>query len=126
MGFISLLAVCGTVIIVVNRICNIYPKSTTADQTLSLVRYIRDYYLTKILTNQTKMSESLDALNAKVDALQASLDSVQEAVKSTITALQSQIDELNGKLATGATAEEIQAVIAKLDSTKTDLEGTLS
>jgi peptidoglycan hydrolase CwlO-like protein len=53
------------------------------------------------------------------------LDSVQEAIKSTIDSLNAQIADLQGQLASGATAEQIAEVAAKLDATKTDLEGTL-
>lgn len=78
-----------------------------------------------ILKNQKTIMSAIDDLNAKVDELQASLDAEQEAIKAAIDALTQQVADLTALLETGATAEQIQGVITKIEAIKTDLEGTV-
>lgn len=78
-----------------------------------------------ILKNQKTIMALIDDLNTKVDELQSALDAEQEAIKAAIEALNAQVAELTALLSTGATAEQIQGVITKIEAIKTDLEGTV-
>lgn len=76
---------------------------------------------------------NLQELSAKVDELQLSLDSEQQQVadllaakESAITSLTETVTALQLLVADGGTAEERQAVLDKLNATKTDLEGTVA
>ena len=62
-------------------------------------------------------------LSAKVDELQSTIDTEQEQIAAAIAKLQETIDELS---ANQNDPEAINAVIAKLESAKTDLEGTVT
>lgn len=65
-------------------------------------------------------------LTAKVDQLQISLDNEQQQIAEAINGLQATIDSLNQMIIDGGTEAERQALSDKLDSIKTDLEGTIA
>lgn len=76
---------------------------------------------------------TLQELSAKVDELQLSLDNEQQQVadllaakEAAITSLTETVTALQLLVADGGTAEERQAVLDKLNATKTDLEGTVA
>lgn len=69
---------------------------------------------------------TLAELSAKADELQAALDAEQEQIAAAITGLNDTITTLTSQVSEGGTAEERQAVIDKLTTIKTDLEGTVA
>jgi septal ring factor EnvC (AmiA/AmiB activator) len=71
-----------------------------------------------------QIMSAISDLNDKVDALQVSLDAKQAQIAAAIAAFEQTIADLTAQLSTGATAEQIQDVITKLDAAKTDLEST--
>lgn len=75
--------------------------------------------------NQERIMSKLDELKAAADALQASLDAEQEQMLAALASLQATIDTLNAQLADGATPEQLQEIIDKLNATKSDLEATI-
>lgn len=69
---------------------------------------------------------TIDQLNAKVDSLQTQLDEKQTAIADAIIALKQQIQDLQDIIANGggATPEQLDAVITKLDAISEDLGAT--
>ena len=84
--------------------------------------------LKKIITQNTNTMATIAQLTEKVDALQTSLDAEQSEIQAAIDALNTTVQELRDQVAnnSGGTVEERQALADKLDSIKTDLEGTIS
>ena len=68
---------------------------------------------------------TIQELSALVDSLQSALDNEQAQISKAIDDLKAVIVELEGKLASAATPEEIQAVADKVSSVISDLEGTI-
>lgn len=69
---------------------------------------------------------TLQELNDKVDELQTALDAEQQQVADAIAALNGTITDLQALVAAGGTEEERQAILDKITSIKTDLEGTVA
>jgi uncharacterized coiled-coil protein SlyX len=66
----------------------------------------------------------IEELSQKVDELQVVVDSKQEQVALAISALEATIASLNALLSEGATPEQLQAVIEKVEVVKADVEST--
>lgn len=69
---------------------------------------------------------TLAELNAKVDELQTALDAEQQQIADAIAALNTTIADLEALVAAGGTEAERQAILDKLSTIKTDLEGTVA
>ena len=70
------------------------------------------------------MSEKLDALNAKVDELQVTVDAVQAKIEARLLADAAIIADLQSQIANGATPEQLQAVVDKIEAANVDLAAT--
>lgn len=81
--------------------------------------------LKQILLTQKTILMNIEELTAKVDALQTSLDAVQAQIAESSEALNQTISDLTAIVSDGGTEEQRQALADKLDSIKTDLEGTV-
>jgi hypothetical protein len=80
----------------------------------------------KINKKLKKIMANITELTAKVDSLQASLDAEQQQIADAIAALNQSIVDLQALVTDGGTVEQRQALADKLDSIKTDLEGTVA
>jgi uncharacterized protein YoxC len=82
----------------------------------------------RILHEQEYIVGKIEELMEKVDGLQSKLDTEQEQIQSAIDGLKATVQELTDRLATGggATDDQLQAVINKIDGIATDLEGTIA
>lgn len=69
---------------------------------------------------------TIQELSAKVDELQTALDTEQQQIADAIAALQATVTDLQGQLTAGGTEAERQAVLDKLNSVITDLQGTIA
>lgn len=69
---------------------------------------------------------TLAELNAKVEELSAVVDREQEEIQAAIDALNGVIADLQAQVAEGGTAEERDAIVAKLEEIKADLESTVT
>jgi hypothetical protein len=76
---------------------------------------------------------TIQEISAKADELQVALDIEQQQVadllalkEAAIASLTDTIAQLQVIVADGGTAADRQAVLDKLDATKTDLEGTVA
>lgn len=76
---------------------------------------------------------TIQEISAKADELQVALDIEQQQVADLLALKEAAIVSLNETIAAlellvadGGTAAERQAVLDKLDATKTDLEGTVA
>jgi len=81
--------------------------------------------LNLMILNQKKIMATLQELSAKVDELQVKLDAEQVQIAAALATLQQTVETLTAQLADGGTAEERQAVLDKINSAITDLEGTV-
>jgi len=84
------------------------------------------FVLFLIIYKLNKIMATIAELSAKVDELQVKLDAEQEQIQNAINALNETVASLQAQLADGGTAEERQAVLDKLNSAITDLEGTVA
>lgn len=84
--------------------------------------------LDKIISFNKHIMATLTQLTEKVEALQTALDTEQQEIQDAIAALNTTIQELRDQIANndGGTVEQRQALADKLDSIKTDLEGTVN
>jgi len=72
------------------------------------------------------MSKVTD-IEAKVDALQTALDNEQAQIQTAIDGLNTTVQELRDQIAAGAAdTESLDRIATKLDTIKTDLEGTIA
>lgn len=94
--------------------------------TYNITLYVCDNENTIINQKLDQIMANIQQLNAKVDELQTALDAEQEEVRLAIEALNQSIADLQAMVTEGGTAEERQALADKLESIKSDLEGTIS
>ena len=90
-----------------------------------IVKY-NDEKLDLIIQKIDLVMATLAELSAKVDELQVSLDAEQEQIQTALNGLQETITALQAQLVDGGTEAERQAVLDKLNTIKTDLEGTVA
>lgn len=69
---------------------------------------------------------TLQELSDKVDELQTALDAEQQQVADAIAALNTTISDLQALVSAGGTEADRQAILDKLNTIKTDLEGTVA
>lgn len=69
---------------------------------------------------------TLAELNAKVDELQTALDEEQTAIQAAIDALTTTNTDLQAQVAAGGTEAERQAIVDKIASVISDLQGTIA
>jgi len=69
---------------------------------------------------------TIQELTAKVDELQTKLDAEQQQVADALATLQQAVTDLQTQLTDGGTTEQRQALLDKLNSAITDLEGTVA
>jgi hypothetical protein len=82
--------------------------------------------LTRVLRTQEKIMAKIDELNDKVTELQEALDTEQAAVAAAIQALTDEVARLTALIGQGATDEQLQVAIDRLNTIKSDLEGTVA
>lgn len=82
--------------------------------------------LYKIYYKQKKTMATIQELNDKVDSLQVKLDEKQTAIANALIALRQQIQDLQDIInaGSGATPEQLDAVMTKLDAITEDLGAT--
>lgn len=80
--------------------------------------------LERILHNTECIMADIQSLQNKVDELQAAVDADQAADAQVVADLQAEVDRLKGELANGATPEQIQAIVDRLETIKNDVAGT--
>jgi peptidoglycan hydrolase CwlO-like protein len=83
-----------------------------------------DHKLNSIIKKLNVIMGKVEDLQQVVSDLQTSLDAKQEAIAAAIAAFEQTIADLTAQLATGATADQLQAIIDSVTAAKTDLEGT--
>lgn len=72
------------------------------------------------------MSKITD-IEAKVDELQTTLDNEQTQIQNAINGLTTTVQELRDQIAAGAAdTEALDRIATKIDSIKTDLQGTIA
>jgi ABC-type transporter Mla subunit MlaD len=103
---------------------HIHVDNTETEKKLNKIHSHLDY----IIKQNTEIMATIAQLTEKVDALQASLDAEQQEIQDAINALNTTVQELRDQIANneGGTVEERQALADKLDSIKSDLEGTIN
>lgn len=69
---------------------------------------------------------TLQELNTKVDELQTALDEEQVAIQAAIEALQATVVELQAQVEAGGTEADRQAIVDKINTVITDLQGTIA
>lgn len=76
--------------------------------------------------NKTLIMATIQEVQAKVDELQATVDSTQARVAAAIAAFEQQITDLRAiiEAGNGATPDQLQDLLTKLDAAKADLEST--
>ena len=86
-----------------------------------IIRYL------KIINNKlNNLNMNIQELTELVDSLQVSLDAEQEQIIIAIQGLTQQVQNLTDIIATGGTPEQLQMIADKINTIKTDLEGTIN
>lgn len=82
--------------------------------------------LLHLFNRQERIMATLQELTDKLDALQVALDNEQAQVKAALDAQAALIAELQAQVNDGATPAQLQAIIDRISSIQTDLEGTIT
>lgn len=104
--------------VVIEKIEYHYHNHVDTSEILSLLNILK--------TQNHNIMATIQELSAKVDELQTALDTEQQQIADAIAALQATVTDLQGQLTAGGTEAERQAVLDKLNSVITDLQGTIA
>lgn len=72
------------------------------------------------------MSEKVDTLNTKIDDLNTAIETEHQEVLAELAKQQSSIDDLKALLASGASPDDLNAAIARIEESTANVQGIVT